>query len=90
MYLLHLRNGTDDFHEKDQDELDERNMLSLLLFGCDLFDERKNLNFLQIMKEEVKEGGFIQREDGIHLLAMKQVLCHLGVVSLRRVPKKSF
>ena len=88
MCLLHLANGTDDLHEKDQDELNERNILSLLIVGSDFFEKRKNLDFPQVVEEEVKQTGFIQGENGIHFLLMKQMGCHLGIVSFGGMPKE--
>ena len=88
MYGLHLGNGADDFHQKNQDELNEGNQLSLLVLGGDALQKREDLNLAQILKEEVEEGGLIEREDRVHFPSTEKVICHPGIVSLRGMPEE--
>jgi hypothetical protein len=68
--------------------LNERDVLSLLALGGNTFQEREDLDLAQIVKEEVEEGGFIKREDRAHLPVAEEVVSHLGIVSLRGMPKE--
>lgn len=87
---LHLWNGSNDFHEKNQDELNEGDMLSFLVLGGNAFQQREDLNLPQVLKEEVEEGGFIEGKDRIHLFSSKEVVCHLGIVPFRGMPEEPF
>ena len=89
VYLLHLGNGADDSHQKDQDELNEGSMFSLPIFGGNLFQKREEMNLVQVVKEEVEEGGFIEGEDRIHFSLLKKMVCHLGIVSLCGMPEEA-
>jgi len=65
-------------------------MFSLLIYGGDLFQKREELSLVQVMKEDVEEGGFIEGKDRIHLFSSKEVVCHLGIVPFRGMPEEPF
>ena len=90
MDRFHLGNRTDGLHQKHENKLDERNVLPLPIFGSDAFQERKNLDFPQILEEEIKEGGFIQCENGVHFPAAEKVVGDSRIIPFRRVPEKTF
>jgi hypothetical protein len=60
----------------------------LLIPGSDALQKREDLNLAQILKEEVEEGGLIEREDRVHFPLAEKVICHPGIVSLRGMPEE--
>jgi hypothetical protein len=90
MDWFHLRDGTDGLHQKHQNKLDERNVLPLPIFGTDAFQERKNLDFPQILEEEIKERGFIQCDNRVHFPAAEKVVGDSRTVPFCRMSEKTF
>jgi hypothetical protein len=88
-YFFHGFDGTDNSHEKDKHQLEERDIFSLLFFGIKMFQERKDFDLLQVIEKGVKQGCFIHGINYVHLMAMEEMTCDFRIIPFSGMPEQS-
>ena len=51
---VHFGDGPDSFHQENQNQLEEGNVDSWLVLRMEVFQKGEDLNFPQVMKEEIE------------------------------------
>ena len=89
MYRLHFGDGSDDLHQEDEHQLNERDIFSRLVLRIEVLQKREYIDLSEVIEEGVKQGGLIHGIDHIHVTLMEQMIRDDGVIPLGGVPEEA-